>query len=407
MSVPDKSNSGRALIELIGVSKHYPQVAGGKGRLATLTTLLMAGRLEGFAALSDINLEIYPGQSFGLVGENGAGKSTLLKIIAGVIKPTTGNIKVQGRVSALLELGSGFHPEYTGRENIYLASALIGLSREETYDKIDAIISFADIGSYIDEPIKHYSSGMVVRLGFAVATALTPDILITDEVLAVGDEAFQRKCIRWMQDYLDRGGTLLLCSHGLYHIQKLCKSAAWLHQGRIRLSGSAADVTREYLSYQEEKAALQKENEAAEPATTSQLESDSYAVTDFAIVDDKGEPIESVAFGGSFVARGKAYSPDGRAPNVAIGVVRVDGTPVYGISNEVDGVKLKGDGAGQFSFALRYPNVTLLPGRYTIRAHVLDPEGMRLLDTHEFILTVTGNRRELGLTYLEHDWLDS
>jgi lipopolysaccharide transport system ATP-binding protein len=395
-------SNDRKLIELNCVGKRYSQSSGGHGRLRTLATMLVRGQLQGFAALSDVNLEIFRGQSLGLVGENGAGKSTLLKLIAGVLKPTSGEIKVHGRVGALLELGSGFHPEYTGRENIFLASALIGLSRAETQDKLDSIISFADIGSYIDQPIKHYSSGMVVRLGFAVATTLSPDILITDEVLAVGDEAFQRKCIRWMQNYLDQGGTLLLCSHGLYHIQKLCANAVWLHEGRIRQTGRAADVTREYLAHQEEKSARQKANEAPPPPKMS----DSYTVTEFAIVDDNDVAVNTVAFGGSLIARGRVYSPDGRVPNVAIGLVRADGTPVYGISNEVDGIPLTRNGNGEFEFRLRFPNVTMLPGRYTIRAHALDPESIRLLDTHEFAITVTGDRRELGLTYLEHDWLE-
>ncbi len=398
------SGRGSALIEMSGVSKLYPQVTGGKGRLATLATLLMAGRLEGFAALSDINLEVYRGQSFGLVGENGAGKSTLLKIIAGVIKPTLGKIKVQGRVGALLELGSGFHSEYTGRENIYLASALIGLSREETYDKLNAIISFADIGSYIDEPIKHYSSGMVVRLGFAVATALTPDILITDEVLAVGDEAFQRKCIRWMQDYLDRGGTLLLCSHGLYHIQKLCKNAAWIHQGRIHLSGNAADVTREYLSYQEEKSKREVEGEAKVAEFSGAT---GYQVVEFELLDDAGLPVSSILQQTNLIARGCVKSSDGRCPHVALGILRIDGTSVYGTSSEVNGASLHDNGDNSFSFCVRFDRLPLLPGAYVFRAHAMDPEALRVLDTVEKPLSVTGGSRELGVVRIMHAWLDS
>jgi lipopolysaccharide transport system ATP-binding protein len=159
------------------------------------------------------------------IGENGAGKSTLLKIVAGVIEPTRGRITVGGRVGALLELGSGFHPDYTGLANIDLAAALLGLVPAEIAEKRDEIIAFADIGEHINDPIKHYSSGMVVRLGFAVATTLAPDVLITDEVLAVGDESFQKKCVAWMENYLAGGGTLLLCSHSMYHVQKLCRSA--------------------------------------------------------------------------------------------------------------------------------------------------------------------------------------
>src|SRR4030095_290065 len=185
----------------------------------------------------------------GVIGENGAGKSTLLKIVAGVAPPTRGSVQVNGRVGALLELGSGFHPDYTGLANIDLAAALLGLAPDEIDEKRDEIIAFADLSEHINDPIKHYSSGMVVRLGFAVATALRPHILITDEVLAVGDESFQKKCIAWMEEYLSDGGTLLLCSHSMYHIQKLCRHALWLKGGRVERYGNAADVTQAYLVY--------------------------------------------------------------------------------------------------------------------------------------------------------------
>ena len=181
------------LIRLAGVTKDYPKIATGAQRLRTLAALLLrSGDMPHFRALEAVDLELRQGQSLGIIGENGAGKSTLLKIIAGVVRPSAGTVQVNGRVGALLELGSGFHPDYTGRENIHLSSALMGLSRDAVRDRIGSIIEFADIGEHIDEPIKHYSSGMVVRLGFAVATALEPQVLITDEVLAVGDESFQK-----------------------------------------------------------------------------------------------------------------------------------------------------------------------------------------------------------------------
>ena len=209
--------SGPALVRLSGVTKDYPKVATDGDRLRTLASLLLRrGEPPHFRALDGIDLEVRAGESVGLIGENGAGKSTLLKVIAGVARPTRGTVEVRGRVSALLELGSGFHPEYTGRENIFLSSAMMGLSHREAREKVGAIVDFADIGEHIDEPIKHYSSGMVVRLGFAVATALRPELLITDEVLAVGDESFQKKCIQWLEGYLDGGGTLLLCSHSMF-----------------------------------------------------------------------------------------------------------------------------------------------------------------------------------------------
>ena len=198
-----ESAGSAPLISLRGVGKNYPIMTTGGDRLRTLASLIV-GRRGGaeFAALKGIDFDVYRGQSLGLIGENGAGKSTLLKVVAGVVKPSSGMVTVNGKIGALLELGAGFHPEYTGRENIFLAASLSGMSRPEVVRRIDEILAFAEIGSHIDQPIKHYSSGMVVRLGFAIATTMAPDILITDEVLAVGDESFQKKCIAWMEAYL-------------------------------------------------------------------------------------------------------------------------------------------------------------------------------------------------------------
>ena len=395
---------GETLIRLDKVEKRYPQI-GGQGRLRLIATLLLGRRPEhAFRALSDISLEIRRGESFGLVGVNGAGKSTLLKIIAGVTKPSSGELRVTGRIGALLELGTGFHPDYTGRENIYLATALMGLSKSQTQEKIDEILAFADIGEFIDHPIKHYSSGMSVRLGFAVATSVRPDVLITDEVLAVGDESFQRKCIRWIEHYLSDGGTLLLCSHAMYHIQKLCRKAAWLHEGRIMLAGDAADVTREYLAFHEKKSNREAESEAKPPEGAS---APSYQVVEFALRDASGQPLSSVLHQGEILAWGRLKSADGRRPHVALGIVRADGTAVYGTSSEVDGKALRAESDGRFTFCVRFDRLPLLPGLYTFRAHAMDPEALRVLDTVEAPLTVTGEAREMGMTRLPHSWIDA
>src|SRR5947209_5180107 len=250
----------KPLLWLAAVGKDYAKVDSRGGRLRLVWDLWRGhGAERVLRALDGVSLSLEKGESLGIIGENGAGKSTLLKIICGVIKPTRGMIAVNGRVGALLELGSGFHPEYTGLANIELAAALLGLSSDEIAAKRDEIIAFADLGDHIREPIKHYSSGMVVRLGFAVATALSPDILITDEVLAVGDESFQKKCISWMERYLADGGMLLLCSHSMYHVQKLCRHALWLNKGRVERYGPSTEVTQAYLAFHEEKSAGAKQ----------------------------------------------------------------------------------------------------------------------------------------------------
>jgi lipopolysaccharide transport system ATP-binding protein len=388
------------LISLAGVGKDYPMVSTGAGRLRTLLSLVTGGGVvETLRALDGVNLEVKRGESLGLVGENGAGKSTLLKVIAGVVRPTRGTATVNGRVGALLELGSGFHPDYTGRDNIALSAALAGLSRGEVASRIDDIIAFADIGAHIDQPVKHYSSGMVVRLGFAIATALEPDVLITDEVLAVGDESFQRKCIRWMEDYLADGGTLLLCSHGMYHVQTLCQKAAWLHQGRLRAYGDSFSVTQDYLAYHEEK------RRAESPfGDRVAYAGDYFSVRSVSTHDDRGDPCDEFGMDDPLDVRIEIYSPDDRPPVALIGIVRADGTPVYGTHSDERGFVPSRTAPRHYAFGVRFPRCPLIPGKYVLRAHALDPEGLRLYDTVEAGFTVRGATRDYGLVRLEHAW---
>jgi lipopolysaccharide transport system ATP-binding protein len=353
------------------------------------------GAAHVFRALDGVSFSMRRGESLGIIGENGAGKSTLLKVVAGVIQPTRGRVAVTGRVGALLELGSGFHPEYTGLANIDLAAALLGLAPSELGAKRDEIIAFADLGDHINDPLKQYSSGMVVRLGFAVATALSPDVLITDEVLAVGDESFQKRCIAWIERYLGSGGTLLLCSHSMYHIQKLCTHALWLKDGRVERYGVAADVTQAYLAYHEEKDARAKRPVGEDRAAASGW----YAINALSV-----EPHDTLEQGGALTVRGEVFSPDDRTPVVLIGIVRADGTPVYGVATDMENAPPQRIDANRYAFALTFPDVALLPGRYQLRAHALDPEGVRLFDNVEHTFTVTGVTRELGFVRLPHQW---
>jgi lipopolysaccharide transport system ATP-binding protein len=386
-----------ALMRLSHVGKDYAKVETRGGRLRLVWDLLRGrGAARVFRALDDVTLMLARGESLGVIGENGAGKSTLLKIVAGVIEPTRGTVAVGGRVGALLELGAGFHPEYTGLANIDLAAALLGLAPAEIAAKREEIIAFADLGDHIGDPIKQYSSGMVVRLGFAIATALSPDILITDEVLAVGDESFQKRCIAWMERYLENRGTLLLCSHSMYHIQKLCRHALWLKDGRVEQYGLSEDVTRAYLTYHEEKDAATKSGIPLQRA----IATGAYAIQSLAL------SVEDVAQGSDVTLRGEVYSPDGRAPVVVVGVVRADGTPVFGVASDMDGVPIRKAGDHRFAFELTFEALPLQPGKYWVRAHAADPEGMRVFDSVERPLIVRGKTRELGLVHLAHRWHD-
>ena len=204
--------------------------------------------VETFWALKDINLEIKKGETIGIIGPNGSGKSTLLKLIAGVTKPTKGKINVKGRIAPLIELGAGFHPELTGRENIYLNGVILGLKRKEIDEKLEEIVNFAELWEFIDQPIKHYSSGMYLRLAFSVAVHTNPEILLIDEILAVGDSAFQKKCFKKMEEFKEKGVTIVLVSHNLKQIKSFSKRVVYLSDGKIIIDGQAVKVSDKYLS---------------------------------------------------------------------------------------------------------------------------------------------------------------
>lgn len=402
-----KQAPAEPLVTLMGVGKSYPLRSQNKGlgRLATVWGHLVGAptrQSDVFHALQDIHLTIMPGQSTGLIGVNGAGKSTLMKLVAGVIAPDVGVLQTKGRVGALLELGAGFHPEYTGRANVHMACSLMGLSPLETAERMEHILAFADIGAHIDQPVKHYSSGMVVRLGFAVVTSMRPDLLITDEVLAVGDESFQRKCIQWIENYLGTGGTLLLCSHSMYHIQKLCTHAAWIDAGQLREYGVAGDVTRHYLSWHEEKAGVARKLAAPEPVQV--VDASLYQIKTMTLNGLQTGDTLILHSGASLTVAGTVHSPDGRAPGVAVGLLRADGTPVYGTYSDQEGYTPYQLTEHEYGYAITFSDMPLLPGRYVARSHALDPESMRLFDCVERTFEVTGITREEGFCRLPHQW---
>ena len=235
-----------ALLEINNLTKTFPHVNNNKDRMKGLWATLRSRQHDnGIQVLKGIDLSIEKGESLAIVGRNGAGKSTLLKVISGVLKSSSGHVAVNGTIGALLELGSGFDLEYSGIENLKMAATLAGIQGDLDH-KISRMAAFADIGDFIYQPVKTYSSGMIVRLGFAVITETKPDLLITDEILAVGDEAFQVKCLAWVEEYLATGGTLLLVSHSIYHIQTICKHAMWLEDGAVKMYGEAHKVAKAY-----------------------------------------------------------------------------------------------------------------------------------------------------------------
>ncbi len=388
------------LVRLERIGKDYPIIRTGAGRLQTVFELLTGRAVHDYyRAVDDISLTICRGESWGIIGENGAGKSTLLKIIAGVVKASRGTIVVQGRISALLELGTGFHPEYSGRDNIFLASALMGWTRSETHAQLDAILAFADIGTHIDQPVKTYSSGMVVRLGFAVATSLSPDLLVTDEVLAVGDESFQKKCLRWMEDFRARGGTLLLCSHSMYHVQSLCQQTMWIHDGKMRMHGESFEVTQAYLAHHEAKSRKDTPT-PTKPATNAPFP----LLNALWIEDSNGIARELFDMSEDIWLCGTYQTPEDKPTVLMAGIIRMDGTPVFGTFSNDAGFNANRLAPCLFGFRVIFRRNALLPGMYHLRAHTLDDHGLRMFDTREVVLTIRGQTRDHGFVRLDHEW---
>jgi ABC-2 type transport system ATP-binding protein/lipopolysaccharide transport system ATP-binding protein len=247
MAEAQNLHSGQViLLEDVSVRYRVPSERIGSFKEYMIRLLKRQIQMRTFWAVNGVSLDVYRGETFGLVGVNGAGKSTLLKVIARVLRPTKGRVIVRGRVAPLLELGAGFHPELTGKENIFLNSAMLGFSHRETLEKYDQIVDFSELGEFINAPIRTYSTGMYARLGFSVATASEPDVLIIDEILGVGDETFQNKCQARIEAFRQSGAAILLVSHSMATIQAMCQRAAWLDHGVLKAIGEPEQVIQAY-----------------------------------------------------------------------------------------------------------------------------------------------------------------
>lgn len=353
-----------------------------------------------FVALRDVNFSVPTGGTFGIIGENGAGKSTLLKILAKTLKPTVGDLTVNGRTSALLELGAGFNPELTGEENIYLNAYLMGLSRADIDRKKQEIVEFSELGAFMNRPIKTYSSGMQVRLAFSIATSVDPDILIIDEALSVGDLHFQKKCIDRMTQFRERGKTIVFCSHSLYHVQELCQKTIWLQSGAVRSAGNTGKVLNEYQNYLREKDFAKIE--VAESAV--ELESP-VQIQEMSLFDTEGQNIDSIrTFQPLYlkiVLRCVGTSIRG---HLGFALIRNDEEVCFGTATHFDHyepVQLY-DG---MEVKIFFPSFTLLNGIYYFRVAVADDTGLHPYHTVSSPpFSVETQMKELGISYVEHSW---
>jgi lipopolysaccharide transport system ATP-binding protein len=370
-------------VEMSNVGKRFMRNSDRRNSIKERIVRGRARRAEDFWAVRNVDLDIPKGSVYGLIGHNGSGKSTLLKMIGGIYRPTEGTITSEGRIASLIELGAGFHPEMTGRENIGLNGSILGLPRKEIADVTDEIIDFSGLRDFIDDPVKHYSSGMYVRLGFAVAVHMKPDVLLVDEVLAVGDEEFQRKCFDHLYSLRRAGKTIIVVSHGLGQLEALCDEVAWLERGTLQEVGEPTDVVASYLKrVNAEETARNPLAEAMrdEPDHEGGVQS-SLRVKSVQITSLDGVPLNHAETGTTFVIKvGVATTEPVLGPNVRIALQHETGPLVTMISNHRLGHDF-GTIEGEHKIDVELIDNPLLPGRYRVHVDVFDHTGAKLLDS--------------------------
>jgi len=328
-----------------------------------------------FWALRDINFEVTQGEVLGIIGRNGAGKSTLLKILSKVTTPTKGEIKIKGRIASLLEVGTGFHPELTGRENIYLNGAILGMSKAEIKKKFDEIVAFAEVEKFVDTPVKRYSSGMYVRLAFGVAAHLESEILIVDEVLAVGDASFQKKCLGKMSDVARCGRTVLFVSHSMPAIQKLSFKAVWLHNGKIAESGATTDVVESYLKIVN---VIQESDRNFPPGFLFMKEpaavKEDFAITGIELLNQEGSPLQDAGTW-SYVCIRIHYMAKRplKSASVELIIQSEDNVPLIRTSTEPDSTVPLSIKIGRYYADCIFPKFPLAEGEYLVGAGLAIP----------------------------------
>ncbi len=434
-------------IEVRDVRKVYQRFSQ-RRQFSTLKSALLGGGMartfrpdESLEALKGVTFDVRRGQSFGVVGRNGSGKSTMLKLLAGIGKPTSGTIAVQGRVSALIELGAGFHPEISGRENVFINGLMLGLTRKEIARRFDEIVAFAELEDFIDAPVKTYSSGMYMRLGFAVATHVDPDVLLVDEVLAVGDEAFTHKCLDTFAEFRRRGRTVILVTHSLDLVDRFCDEALWLDHGVIRGQGDPRRVVDEYRLDVARVADRQltegNQQAAARVAVTTAITEEPTAAPDgsvekapassepqdmFQAVEGRWGSREAEVVGveilGSDDSPTTVHDTGGRltiqlrvrAPQritdavFGIGIFNAEGTCCYGTNTLIDAPGpqlLEGDATVRFQI----DPLDLVAGSYRLDVAVHRPDGAPY-DYHRLLYSfrVTSPLAEVGISRLRHTW---
>jgi lipopolysaccharide transport system ATP-binding protein len=368
-----------------------------------------------FWALRDVSFKIAKGEVLGLVGRNGAGKSTLLQLICNTLTPSAGNVAVRGRVAALLELGAGFNPDFSGRENVYLSATILGLTKKEIDERFDEIIEFSGVRDFIDQPVKTYSSGMYVRLAFSVATSVDPDILIIDEALSVGDGVFARKSFDRIKTMKDAGKTILFCSHSLYHIEAFCDRALWLDQGQCKLSGDPQQVIREYSAFLIDAGTDQttrKENAGAVTTTPKITASSSPTIARFTHIEVKingqaGKKLHGRPDENNLSIRIQ-FESDPALPVPTIGVTFDYGVVITlaSVISRTEEIDIKRDEQGRGEVIIDFPALSLRNGEYLINAYLACENALHIYDQALAVATllIEDDLPDPGLIRLSHAW---
>lgn len=393
--------SSKIAINLTNISKRYKIYEKPIDRLLQMLPWNRNKMLgEEFWALKNIDMQVLHGEVIGIIGKNGAGKSTLLQLVCQTLEPTSGERDIDGKIAALLELGSGFNPEFSGRENVYMSAAIAGLSREETDRKYDAIVEFSGIGEFIHSPVKTYSSGMMVRLAFAVATSVEPDILVIDEALSVGDGAFARKSFDRIMQLKESGCTILFCSHALYQVEVLCQKVMWIDKGEIKAFGEPSGVVNMYQKYLDgmDGDFLEVQNTTSSHARIKKIRvfSDDGQEGDLKLMSE----VSTLSVAVSFVS--DVSLP---IPSVAIVITDDVGKNITSCGTFYDGVKLELDANGEGNVSLTFAKIGLRKGRHYLHVLLMCENAIHIYESVQCAsLDVTQKGSEVGLVALPREW---
>ena len=409
--------SNNTVLKVSGLGKEYKLYASPRERLKALVT--GHARHRSHWALRDVSFELQRGQCIGVIGDNGAGKSSLLKLLAGTLQPSTGSIERSGRITAILELGAGFHPDFSGRDNLYFGGSLIGIDHAEMVRLEPEIVEFCELGEALDRPVKTYSSGMAVRLAFALVTAVQPDVLIIDEALAVGDQHFQKKCVERIMDFRRNGCTILFCSHSPYHIRHLCDVALWLKAGQVAQFGATEPVLAAYDQYTRQRqtdelqAAMLDDQDRPQPAPAPEapvaaIDAGSACILSVTVKDlgeahgERPAVLHSTDLVVTITVRGRGAE----RPNIGFMIEQSKGVGITSLATHEDGALPVQLEDGSWRSVLTFPDLPLHSGDYVISAFLFDETGLAVYDEwFQFLhFSFIFPKPLPGLVRLPHHW---